>query len=76
MKNMFKTSAIAAALLLAAGAAQAGTVIYNTGSAATAAVALGVNDDGSLNTDPNITCECWCDWPFLSVWQRYRVGLA
>jgi len=55
MKNMFKTSAIAAALLLAAGAAQAGTVIYNTGSAATAAVALGVNDDGSLNTDPNIT---------------------
>lgn len=54
MKNMFKTSAIAAALLLAAGAAQAGTVIYNTGSAATAAVALGVNDDGSLNTTPNI----------------------
>ena len=55
MKNIFKASALVTALLLAAGAAQAGTVIYNTGSAATATVALGVNDDGSLNTSPNIT---------------------
>lgn len=46
---------IAAACLLATGAAQAGTVIYNTGNAGTASVALGVNDDGSLNTTPNIT---------------------
>ena len=55
MKNVFQLSAIAAALLIAAGGAQAGTVIYNTGVAATASIALGVNDDGSLNTSPNIT---------------------
>lgn len=46
---------IAAACLLGSGAAQAGTVIYNTGDAKTASIALGVNDDGSLNTAPNIT---------------------
>lgn len=40
---------IAAACLLSIGAAHAGTVIYNTGVAGTASVALGVNDDGSLN---------------------------
>jgi len=49
------TRALIVAGLLSAGVAQAGTVIYNTGSAATATVALGVNDDGSLNTQPNIT---------------------
>jgi hypothetical protein len=55
MKTLFQISTLTAALLFAAGAAQAGTVIYNTGVAATATVALGVNDDGSLNTSPNIT---------------------
>lgn len=55
MKKMSKITALAAALLFVTGAAQAGTVIYNTGSAATATIALGVNDDGSLNTQPNIT---------------------
>lgn len=58
MMNL-KPTTVAAALVAAgalfAGAAHAGTVIYNTGNAATATVALGVNDDGSLNTDPNIT---------------------
>lgn len=52
------TSANAALLvagLLFGVSAQAGTVIYNTGLAATASVALGINDDGSLNTSPNIT---------------------
>lgn len=49
------TACLMAAGLLLGTAAQAGTVIYNTGSAATASVALGVNDDGSLNTTPNIT---------------------
>lgn len=55
MNKLFHLSALSAALLLAAGAAQAGTVIYNTGVAGTASIALGVNDDGSLNTAPNIT---------------------
>lgn len=55
MKNIFNLSALAVALLFTAGAAQAGTVIYNTGVAGTATIALGVNDDGSLNTSPNIT---------------------
>jgi hypothetical protein len=55
MKSLFQFSALTAALLLASVGAQAGTVIYNTGIAATATVALGVNDDGSLNTDPAIT---------------------
>jgi hypothetical protein len=49
------TRALIVAGLLSAGVAQAGTVIYNTGSAATATVALGVNDSGNLNTTPNIT---------------------
>lgn len=52
-------STIAAAVLalgsIAAGAAHAGTVIYNNAMVGSATVALGVNDDGSLNTDPNIT---------------------
>ena len=46
---------VAAAGLFAVAGAHVGTVIYNTGNAATATVALGVNDDGSLNTTPNIT---------------------
>ncbi len=57
MKHIPKTIVRAIALvgLLAAGAAHAGTVIYNTGVAATATIALGVNDDGSLNTaDGNV----------------------
>jgi PEP-CTERM motif len=49
-------TAIAAAGLMAWGVgANAGTVIYNTGNAATATVAMGVNDEGHLNADPNIT---------------------
>lgn len=55
----FKTKTLSAIVLATSAlfglSAQAGTVIYNTGSAATATVALGVNDDGSLNTTPNIT---------------------
>src|SRR5258706_15558728 len=46
---------IAAGLLLATGAAQAGTVIFDTGVQATGHIALGVNDNGGLNTTPNIT---------------------
>src|SRR5258705_11072492 len=47
---------IAAGLLLATGAAQAGTIILDTSSLATATIALGVNNDGSLNTtDPRFT---------------------
>lgn len=53
--HSFQLSTLAAALLFTAGVAQAGTVIYNTGAEATATIALGVNDDGSLNTEPNIT---------------------
>lgn len=49
-----KTKTLSAVVLAASAlfglSAQAGTVIYNTGSALTATVALGVNDDGSLNT--------------------------
>ena len=57
---MFKLSqklalASAVAFLCLTTQAQAGNVIYNTGNAATATVALGVNDDGSLNSQPNIT---------------------
>jgi len=44
-------TAIAAAGLMAWGVgANAGTIIYNTGNAATATVAMGVNDEGHLNT--------------------------
>lgn len=53
--SRFARHSVLAGLFLAVGAAHAGTVIYNTGNAATATVALGVNDDGSLNTTPNIT---------------------
>lgn len=55
MKKLLQLSTLSAALLFAAASAHAGTVIYNTGNAATATVALGVNDEGSLNTSPNIT---------------------
>lgn len=55
MNTTLRRSTLAASLLLLAGAAQAGTVIYNTGDEATATIALGVNDDASLNTLPNIT---------------------
>ena len=55
----FKTKTLSAIVLATSAlfglSAQAGTIIYNTGSAATATVAMGVNDDGSLNTTPNIT---------------------
>lgn len=50
------TLALAATSALSIGAAHAGTVIYNTGNEATATLALGINDDGSLNiTEGNIT---------------------
>lgn len=53
-RRMLAVTAVAGALF-GFGSAQAGTIIYNTGAAATASVALGVNDDGSLNTsDGNI----------------------
>ena len=53
-QRMLAVTAVAGALF-GFGSAQAGTIIYNTGAAATASVALGVNDDGSLNTsDGNI----------------------
>jgi type IV pilus assembly protein PilY1 len=49
-------AAVAAIGVFTLGSAQAGTIIYNTGNAATATVALGVNNDGSLNSsDPSIT---------------------
>lgn len=52
--RMLAVAAVAGALF-GMGSAQAGTIIYNTGVAGTASVALGVNDDGSLNTtDGNI----------------------
>jgi len=46
MKNLFQISALTAALLFAAGGAQAGAVIINPAGT----VAMGINDDGSLNT--------------------------
>jgi len=55
----FKTKTLSAIVLATSAlfgvGAQAGNVIYNTGASSTATVALGVNDDGSLNTIPNIT---------------------
>lgn len=59
MNKSIQAAALVAALTLSASAAQAGTVIYNTGNALTATVALGVNDDGSLNADPNITANAF-----------------
>lgn len=52
MKLINSTVAMAILALgsIAAGAAHADTVIYNNAIAANATVALGVNDDGSLNT--------------------------
>ncbi|MBI3153981.1 MAG: PEP-CTERM sorting domain-containing protein [Burkholderiales bacterium] len=58
MKIGLKHSAVALAIaggMFSATGAQAGTVIYNTGDATTATVALGVNDEGHLNASPNIT---------------------
>lgn len=58
MKIGLKHTAVALAIaggLFAGAGAHAGTVIYNTGNATTATVALGVNDEGHLNTSPNIT---------------------
>lgn len=58
MKIRLKHTAVALAIaggLFAGAGAHAGTVIYNTGDATTATVALGVNDQGHLNTTPNIT---------------------
>lgn len=49
-KTVLTAALLAAGFGLAAGSAQAGTIIYNTGDSTTATVALGVNDDGSLNT--------------------------
>lgn len=50
----FKTKTLSAIVLATSAlfglSAQADTIIYNTGSAATATVAMGVNDNGSLNT--------------------------
>lgn len=46
MKNLFQISALTAALLFAAGGVQAGAVIINSAQT----VAMGINDDGSLNT--------------------------
>lgn len=54
MKNLLQLSALSAALLFAVGGAHAGTIIYNTGDADTATVALGVNNEASLNAAPNI----------------------
>ncbi len=57
MNSFRKKMSLAVALLgvAASGNALAGAVIYNTGDATTATVALGVNDEGHLNTAPNIT---------------------
>jgi len=56
LRPTFIAAALAVVGTLGLSSAQAGTIIYNTGSAATATVALGVNDDGSLNvTAGNIT---------------------
>lgn len=49
-QRMLAVTAVAGALF-GFGSAQAGTIIYNTGAPGTAMVALGVNDDGSLNTE-------------------------
>ncbi len=47
----FAASLIAAACMFAAGSAYAGATIFNTaGGAGTSTIALGMNDDGSLNT--------------------------
>ncbi|MFZ3125581.1 MAG: PEP-CTERM sorting domain-containing protein [Acidovorax sp.] len=52
MKLINSTVAMAIVALgsIVAGAAHAGTVIYNNATPANATVAMGVNDDGSLNT--------------------------
>jgi type IV pilus assembly protein PilY1 len=56
MNKKILASAILGSLsLVAAQSALAGAVIYNTGDADTATLALGVKDSGGLNTSPNIT---------------------
>lgn len=46
----FAASLIAATCMFAAGGAHAAATIFNTGAAGTAQIAMGINDDGSLNT--------------------------
>lgn len=54
--NLAKATLFVALGLAASGSAMADAIIYNTGDALTATVALGVNDLGHLNTtDGNIT---------------------
>jgi len=55
LKKISAGMAFAGSALLMANTASAAAVIYNTGDATTATVALGVNDEGHLNTAPNIT---------------------
>jgi type IV pilus assembly protein PilY1 len=55
IKPLAAALAVAGMLSFVVTSARAGTVIYNTGAEATATIALGVNDNGSLNTAPNIT---------------------
>lgn len=47
--------ALALTAAMAAGGAQAGAVLYNTGDSTTATIVIGVNDEGHLNTQPNVT---------------------
>jgi len=51
MNKLYAGVMLGALSLVSASPAFAGAIIYNTGSAATATVALGVNDEGNLNTD-------------------------
>jgi len=54
MNKLYAGVMLGALSLVAASPAFAGAIIYNTGSAATATIALGVNNEGHLNTaDPN-----------------------
>ncbi|MEX1229006.1 MAG: PEP-CTERM sorting domain-containing protein [Planctomycetaceae bacterium] len=46
---------LGAAILVPASSADAGAVIFNTGSSATATIALGINDEGHLNFDDATT---------------------
>lgn len=54
LQKTLATSLATAILLIGSGSARADAVIYNTGLAATGTVALGINDDGSLNSPTNI----------------------
>lgn len=57
MNTQLKTLAFAmgALGLLAYGSSAQAVVIFNTGDATTATIALGVNDEGHLNSTPNVT---------------------